>query len=357
MKNEINVRQICIIMLCFGAASKLMLYPTVAATACGNSLWLPALVNLALQTAVVWAVSFLCSRTDKTFFELLSHTFGTVVARIVFFLFALFFVVNAVVPVSEQQLLVHSAFYDTIPSIIVFLPFFVFSLYAGTKRFTNVGRTADVCLPVFIVTVLLLLAMALAGARFVNLLPILKQPLSKLAGGTLSSAFRFNESTFMLMFMGHFRYKKGDGAKITLSYAVGGLIVVLFMLVFYAVYGELAQTQPFAITKISIGFASTDTFGRLDLLAVYALDIVMLFALVLNVQMSAYCLSKAFNRDNRPVYSLVINAVLLALTIVFNFEFQALQAIGAKWLWIPTLIFAYALPLLAWTCRRKNEKN
>lgn len=354
MINKISVRQICIILLCYGAASKLMLFPTTSAVACGNALWLPALINLVLQTAAVWATAYLSSKTDKTFYELLKGALGEVCARIVFGLFALFFILNAIIPMTEQRLLVHEVFYDTIPALIVFLPFFFFSTYAGAKKFTNVGRTSDICLPIFIVTLTGIIAMSLTECDFAALLPVLKQPASKLFGGTLGAVFRFTDSAFLLMFLGHFKYKKGDCAKITLSYAAGGAVVIFFMTVFYAVYGELAPLESFAITKTAIFFSAINLIGRADILAVYALDIVILFAIVLNVQMSCYCLQKTFNRDNRPLFSLAVNAVLLAITLVFNNNFHALEQVGSAWLWIPALIFAYILPLSAWFFRRKQ---
>lgn len=357
MKSQINVRQICIVMLCFGAASKLMLFPTYSATACGNALWLPALVNLSLQTAVVWAVSYLCSRTDKTFFALVEGTFGVWTARVVYFLFALFFILNTVVPLFEQELFIHAVFYDTVPALIVFLPFYLFSLYAGSKKWTNVGRTAELCLPIFIFSIIAIFGMSLSECDFSNLLPLFKQPVSRLAGGTLAGTFRFTESAYMLMFMGHFQYKKGDSAKITLAYAGGGLVVIAFMLILYAVFGGLAQTQSFAIAKTTLFFAPIEMLGRIDLFAVYAFEIVILFSIVLNVQMSSHCMAATFNRDWYPVYSLAVNAVLIALTFALNNRFNAVEQTGAQWLWITALIFAYILPLAAWLCKRKPDKK
>lgn len=354
MINKISVRQICIILLCYGAVSKLMLFPTTCAVACGNSLWFPALINLILQSAVVWAVAFACSKTDKTFFELLKDTFGQVVARVIYGLFALFFILNALIPMTEQRLLVHEVFYDTIPALIVFLPFFFFSVYAGSKKFTNLGRTADICMPIFVITVSALAAISIMECDFSSLLPVFTQPVSKLFEGSLAAVFRFTDSAFMLMFMGHFKYKKGDCAKITVSYAAGGIIVILFMIIFYSIYGELAPLESFAITKTGIFFSAINLIGRVDILAVYALDIVILFAVVLNVQMSCYCLQKTFNRDNRPLYSLTVNGVLLLLTLIFNNKFNALEQVGAKWLWITALIFSYVLPLSVWVLRRRE---
>ncbi|MDE6373705.1 MAG: spore germination protein, partial [Clostridia bacterium] len=176
MNNKISSRQICFILIAYNAASKLLLYPTHAANTVGNALIFSALFNLVLQTIIIWSVSYLCSRTDKTFFGLLENTFGKVTARIIYAFFALYFIASAVIPMNEQQLLVHDSFYDTIPSLMIFLPFFIFSIYAGVKSFTNVGRCADICLPVFAVTIACFLIMAGGEADFTNLAPVLKQP-------------------------------------------------------------------------------------------------------------------------------------------------------------------------------------
>lgn len=357
MENKISVRQISFIILAYSTVTKLIIYPSFMAHAAGNALIFPALFSAVLQTVVVWAVSFLSSRTDKTFFELLKDTVGVIAAKVIFFLFALFFIFNAVVPMVEQQLLVRDAFYDTIPALVTFLPFFFFAVYAGSKRFTNSGRVADLCLPIFAVALACIFIMSIAECRADNLLPVLKQPFGEVAGATLASISRFTEPAFLLMYLGHFKYKKGDCTKITLAYAVSGLLVVAFLAVFYCVYGELAQTRPIALTSMSLYFSAIDLVGRIDLIAIYALDIVMLFALVLNIQMSAYCLEKTFNWKNRAAYSLIICGVLLVITFICNNNFDYLQTVAGKWFWIVALIFADVVPLCAWALRRKSEKK
>lgn len=355
VKDKISVRQICFILFAYNAATKLLLYPTNAANGAGNALIFSALMNIALQTLIIWSVAFLSSRTDKSFFELLQNTFGNVAARIIYAFFALYFLVSAIVPMNEQQLLVHDSFYDTMPSLVVFLPFFILSVYAGVKSFTNVGRCADICFPVFVVTAASLLIMSVTQADYSHLLPILKQPFIKVAGFSLASVFRFSESAFLLMFMGHFKYKKGDAAKMTISYAAGGLIVVMIMATFYSLYGALAVTRNFAISNISVFFPIISFIGRIDLFVVYAFDLVVLFAVILNVQASVHCMCLAFNKNWRIVYSVGVNAVLLIVTIFANNNFHALQTIAADWLWIPAIIFAYLIPVLAWALRRRER--
>ncbi|MDE6001062.1 MAG: hypothetical protein K2G96_01880, partial [Clostridia bacterium] len=121
---KISVRQICFIMLAYTAASRLLLYPTNLSMLCGRDLLFPALIDFGVQAVIVWAIAYLCSRTDKTFFGLIEGTLGNITARIVYGLFALFFIVCTIIPLFEQKLYVHAIFYDTVPSLLVFLPFF-----------------------------------------------------------------------------------------------------------------------------------------------------------------------------------------------------------------------------------------
>lgn len=360
IKNNLSVRQICIIMCVFNACNKLMLYPTTMAAACGNTLWFPVVADTLLQTFFVWAVCYLASKTDLTFFGLIENAFGKIAARIIYGAFAVFFALSAVVPMTEQQAMVHEVFYDTIPSLLVFLPFFFFSLYAGSKGLTNAGRTAEACLPVFVVSAGMLIIMGMLECDFSALLPVFAQPADRLFSGCAAGFFRFGESAFMLMMLGNFRYKKGDALRISLSCAIGGLIVAAACAVFYAVYSDLAVVQYFAITKISIFFSAISLIGRTDLLAVYALDIAMLFSIAFYIQMATYALSKAIGREWHPLFSAGVNLVLIVLTFVLNNKFAFVQNLGSVYLGWAAVIFACAMPAATWLAwavgGKKREK-
>lgn len=353
---KINSRQICFIMIAYTAASRLLLYPTVLSGVCGNDLIFPILIDFAIQTVVVWSVCYLCSKTDKTFFGLLENTFGTVFARIIYGLFALYFAFSTILPMMEQKLYVGQTFYDTLPSLLAFLPFFFFSVYAGSKGFKNIGRCADISLPIFVATFAIMLFMAFSEVDLTNLLPVLKTPATGILNGAAGSFFRFVEPSFLLMFMGHFKYKKGDAAKITLSYAGGGLLVILFAAVFYSIYGVISPSRDFAISRVALFFPAIELIGRIDLIALYVLEIAMLFALVLNIQLSVHCLKKCTGLEIGGVWSVVVNAVLLVLVIVLESLFSGLQDFYLKWAWIVTVVFAMLLPLLAWTLKKGERK-
>ena len=352
---KICTRQICFIMLAYTVVSKILIYPTLLSSVCGRDLWFPALVSFAVQAVVVWAVSFLCSRTDKTLFQLIEGTLGNICARIIYGLFGLFFILGTIMPLCEQKLYVHAIFYDTVPSLLVFLPVFFFSVYAASKKFANIGRAADICLPIFLLSLVFIFAMSLWEVKWDNMLPLLKAPVKKLFGGSLATTYLFFEPCWLLMFMGHFKYKKWDAAKITSSYIGGGLIVLFFLIVYYGIYGEIAVSRQFAVSKVSLFFPAIDMLGRIDLVALYILEIVMLFALVLNIQLAVHCFVKCTGWENRPALSVIVNGILLVLLIFLDNKYTALNGVFGKWLWIVFLLFATVIPILSWTMKRRAK--
>lgn len=340
-------------MIAYTAVSKLLLYPTLLSAECGRDLLFPALFDFILQTFIVWAVCFLSSKTDKTLYELIKNSLGQVVARVVYGLFGAFFLIATLIPLLEQKLYVHAIFYDTVPSLLVFFPVFFFLVYAGSKGLKNIGRCADVCLPLFVLSALFILATAFFEVKWDNFLPVFKTPVKTVFGTSLSTLYRFTEPCWLLMFLGHFKYEKGDTVKITLSYAGGALIVLMFLFAFYGIYGEIAQSRQFAVSKISLFFPAMELLGRVDLVVLYVLETVMLFALALNIQLAVYCFTKCTGYKNRNVVSAVVNGILLILVIALDNKFHSVSVLYSKWMWIAFILFANVLPLLAWLLKRR----
>lgn len=353
---KINVRQICFIMIAYTVASKLLTYPTILSLTSERDVLFPVLANFLIEGIIIWAVSFLCSKTDKTFYELLAGTIGKIGAKIVYGLFAAFFLIAALLPVFEQKLYVHNIFYDTVPSLTVFLPFFIFTTYAGAKKLQNIGRCADICLPLFLLMMAFIFVMAFSEVELDNLLPVLRSPLSGVLKGATGTLYSFCEPCWLLMFMGRFKYSKGDAAKITLSYAAGAVIVTAFVAVFVGIYGPIAPSRTFAVARTSLFFPAIETIGRVDLIVLFALEVVMLFGLVLNIQLAVQCISACSGLEDLRIISLAVNAVLLTVLVTCNHNYNNIYNVYHEWMWIVFLIFTVLLPALAWTLKRGKKR-
>lgn len=352
---ELNTRQLCLIAGGVFPLTKLILLPSALSAYAGRDLWAPALVLFAAQAIVIWAVLFLSSKTDMTFYELTKRTIGTVGARILFGLYALYFLLSSLLPVLEQNLLLRSAFYDTVPSLLISGTFYVLALYFCAKPLRCLGRCADVAVPLSLFALVALIGLSLSSADFGALSPALQSsPRTLLTAGSHALP-RFAECAYPLFFLGRFRYEKGLALKVTLSYLAGAALTLFFLCDFFAVYSVLSPRQSSAISKIGRYFSGIDTIGRIDLLFVYLLSFGMLFAILLPVRLSTECLRIACGaKDNAPPFYLGVNLALLALNAVFYYAIPEAEALLSRYLFPLFLLFAYLLPPLAWALRRRH---
>ena len=354
MTDQLCTRQVCFIMAAYTAAGKLLMMPAELSYYCGGDLWLPALIVYVLQVAAVWAVAFACSKTDKTFFALIEGVLGKAASKVFSWLFALFFALAAVLPMFGQKLFVQAIFYDTIPALITFLPFFVFSVYAGAKGLKNAGRVADIALPLMGISLIVLFAMSVGEANVGWLLPVLRTTsASSVFSGARFSLYNFTDGAMMLMLMGRFRYKKGDSLKITLIYALSALVVLLFLVLFYSIFSALSPDQYFAVSKMAIFFSALSLVGRIDLIAAYAMEACMLFALLLYVQLCVTCVCEALGKEQTAgrnvspasaAASVAVNVLLAALVIAFNEMYLPVQQFYRMYMWAAFALFSFILP-------------
>ena len=171
--DKIKIRQICFILACMLPLTKTIIYPTTLVYDVGHDLLWSAAINLVAESLIILSVMLLSKKTDKTLFELVENTFGNVGARIVYGLFAVFFIVAAALPIMEQKSFVLTVFYENVPSFISFAPFFALSLFASIKGIKSIGRMADVLMPIFVVSFAAIIVFSLPEAEFGELLPVL----------------------------------------------------------------------------------------------------------------------------------------------------------------------------------------
>ncbi len=144
--NKISTRQLCFFLAAIAPVGKIVLMPTNLIYFSKNNLLFPAAMNFLLQAAVIFLV-LLIAKNDKSFYQLIADKLGNVTAKIILTVFALFFFFASLMPLLEQKIFVQSSFYDTLPSILSFSSFFVFSAYLCSKPLSSFGRAWDILAP------------------------------------------------------------------------------------------------------------------------------------------------------------------------------------------------------------------
>ncbi len=355
---KISARQLFFFLACVAPVGKIILMPSALVQAANNDLLFPAAANFLLQAGVIFLVMLL-SRSNQTFYQLLANTFGKIAAKIISVALTLFLLYCALLPILEQKLFVQSIFYDTLPSLIAFAPFFIFSAYLCAKQLSSLGRVWDIIAPISIVGFFGIIVLAVGNADFGALMPVGAGGGKGFLSGTAYTMLWFYDSLLVLMLMGRFEYKKGMAWKAAVFYLVGAAAVLFFLAVFYGIFSDIAIRQIFAFAKISRYFSAITVLGRIDYIFIYALGLVMAFYCAMPMQAAAECLSDAFGGGTlrSALYSVGINAVMLTITIALDYSFGSVRdTVGYRLFWLFPAV-CVGLPLLALCLRRKKYEQ
>lgn len=356
--NKIASRQLYFFLACIAPLGKLVLLPTQLVFYAGNDLLFPAAINFLVQTVMVFFI-LLLAKSNRTFYKLLENTFGKITAKILICIFSLFLVFCALLPIFEQKLFVQSVFYDTLPSTVAFSPFFLFSAYLCAKPAANLGRTWDILAPFAIVGMVGILCFAVPNADFGALMPAGASGVKGILRGTAYTMSWFYDSALLLMLVGKFEYKKGMAWKGMLAYLAGAAVIMFFLAVLYGVYADIAIRQLFGFAKVGKYYAGVTVLGRIDYLFIFMLTLGMAFYCAMPLQLGVTCLVEAFGSGKlKPMlFSVVVNLVVLILSVVFEYQFGAINdTIGETLFWLFP-VFCVLVPLLALLLRRNPREK
>lgn len=340
----VKARQICFFAAFMLPMTKLLEAPSNLSKEALGDLLLPALLHFLFQAGVIFGLLLFISKTDGGLFPFLERKIGKTGLKIFKWCLAVYFLFSVLQPLLDLEKFVHAAFYDTEPNTFSLTPFFFLSGYICVKSLKSFGRIADLCTPVFLIAFIGLILMSLGVTDFEAILPWFEFPISKIATATTRTTVYFSDAILLLPLLGDFDYKKGDSGKIFSAYGVGGLFTLLFLAVFYGIYGSLAPIEHYAFTKIAQYFPALQTLGRIDLLLVYALTAVLLYVYSLPIAYACRFISDGVG--GKPVItSAVINTGLLLFTFFGNRHYNFFHNLFTQKLWWIFPLFILALLL------------
>lgn len=340
---SVYARQIAFAAAFLLPASKLLEVPSILAKHALGDLLLPALLQFLVQALVLLGILYAASKSETTLLERLKRTLGKGVF-VLYVLYAAYFLFAAVLPLLDLEKFVYAAFFDTAPTTFTFGVFFFFSAYACVKGMRSIGRSADLCIFLFLLPFFALLIMSLTEADFSNLLPLFGVSFQKSASAFVKTAPHFSDAILLLPLIANLRYKEKDGVKIMSGYAAGSVFTLLFLAVFFAVYSTLAPREHYAFSKIAQFFPALAVVGRIDLVFVYLLSIVLLFYTCLPLQYATDFFARTLHTERKTLLSALLHIALFLLVLYMNRYYDTFYKIISA---LPYVfwIFADILPL------------
>ena len=342
----INARQLAFFAAFLLPLGKLLELPSLLTSLSGGDLLIAALIGLMMESLSFLLLFLFCKRTGSTPFKYFENTCGSTASRIFQGLYALFLLLYATLPLFDLEKFSHAAFSDTSPTFFVFTPFFILSGFIITKGIKGMGRAADLSPILCLLPLLGLLGMSVGQADFSRLLPVMeKSPIVSFKAVWKTSAY-FSSGGLLLPLMQGYKYEDGDEKKLFPAFAVGVFFTLLFLAVFFAVFGVLGGTEHFAVMKIAQFFPPLKFIGRIDLLLVYALSIGLFYYTSAPLLLCADCANHALDLKSKLPLAVFLSAGWYFCVLFGNKHLTEIHAFFSSWLAPVFLFFSVLLPLL-----------
>ena len=345
MKN-LKTRQICLFFIAILPVSKIFILPSTLATYSQNDLWISAILNFLLDFVCVLAILRACKNSKMSYFEFIESTFGKVFSKVILALYFCYFMIKAVIPLNEQKDYVEQTLYTLMPSKLYFLPFFAVAFYICTKKLRVLGRASDVLWIFTSLGVITLLFLSIANADLEALLPVGVVGLKNLLSGSYFSLNWFGDCVYLAFFMGEFDYKKWDGVKISISYLIASLLVVIFLAVFYSIFTSIAFRQRFALTEIPKYSAVINNIGRFDYVGIVLILLSSIFSLSLPLYFAVRTLNRVFSFKSRYVAPIIVTAIQLLIMVTFTQYYLTIEHTVMNYLGAFFILFGNVIPAI-----------
>lgn len=355
MQYELKTRQVCLFLIALMPLTKLFLMPSVLAEHANEDMWISALINCALDFVTLICIIRLCRLANTNVFGIIESAFGKVGAKIFFGLYAVYFLLKAVIPLNEQKDFVVYTLYTLMPILMYFLPFFVLSFYFCTKNLRAVGRAADVLWFITLAAFAIIIPLSIANIDPAAILPIGANGVVKITSGSYSVLTWFGDAAYFLFFAGEFKYSKGDGKKIILSYLLSAAILILFLLIFYAAFTSIASRQRFALTEISKYTTVINSIGRFDYLGIFMILFSNLFSLTMPMFITSKILNYIFGFSKKWISPLIAVGTQALLMIAFYRFIFGIENFIMQYCGLIFIIFGNVIPI-AVSLLYKKEK-
>ncbi|MBQ7236910.1 MAG: GerAB/ArcD/ProY family transporter [Clostridia bacterium] len=357
MKFQLKTRQICLFFIAFTPVIKLFMMPSIIAEFAREDMWISSLINLILD-GVTFIFLLIAARRAKTnVFGLLEDNFGKTGAKTILAFYVVYFMLKAIVPLGEQKDYVELTLYTLMPSQLYFLPFFGVAFYLCVKYLRVIGRSADVLWLLTAVGLIILFALSIPNAEFESVLPIGASGIKNILKGSYYTLNWYGDCVYLMFFIGEFDYKKKDGIKIFISYAIAALAVIIFMIIFYSVFTSIAFRQRFALTEISKYTAVINNIGRFDYVGITFILFSNAFALSLPLYFSCRILNYIFGITKKWIAPIFVIGIQLLIMVFLTQFYASIESIMKNYLGIFFFIFGNILPIVTAFLKNKEKAN
>lgn len=317
MNNSIKQTQIILLVIIVVSGGKFLSLPGLMAKLAGRDSW--------VCMAIMFAVDFVCLafilwsvylNKGKSFDEILSDTLTPVGAKIVFLLYAFFFVLRIMGGLLDTQELISSTLSVVTNWVAFVLPILFVAGFNVVRGARNIGRITQIFFGFIFASVIMILLLSVKNTDFSNLQPHFANGFDIVAKSALDISFWFGDCLFVLFMLGKITQTGHFGIKVSVAFLVGAGITLFLDIIFLCLFGNLAEYSSSALAKVSGFNLAGSVYGRLDWIFVMVWASSIIIKCTLFLWSATMALSFVFGIKNKKGYVIIFFVIVVMFVVL-----------------------------------------
>ena len=356
----ITVRQLIFILIVSMITLKVLYLPSLLSKDIGRDAYLFVLLFLLFDFVVLILFLIIFNKYPNiSFFELVERIFGKFIAKIITFIFFVFFFGKCWAVFQSNFNYLNENLYTNLNWLTFSLPILITVLYMSKFGVNAAARLAELFVPIVIAGFLLSFGVGLLKADFSNLLPVLEKGFFSSFPTIFKYSFWFGDYVIFIVFFGNVKQEKKQNLKILIPILISIFLVAIFIAITYSVFSYNAVCHSNAISDMLQTIHSTSDIGSFDWILILIWDIALFLYFTFNSLGAFYCFRQTFFKKNQILSIGLILLAVFGLSLLSNFDIYSGILIAQNIMCYFVVVPQYLLPVLIFlfSFRLKRSKN
>lgn len=312
----------------------------------GSDIYLGIIIDMLLELVLFGVVLyFVIKNPGKDFYQYLKDSFGVVVAKAVFILMLIYFLIKTLLTIQEIYIYFLETLFDNFNTISFIVPLFLLLSFMLSKELYVFARSVEILFWFIIVGIIVVMLVPINNIELINFFPILESGIGNIMLGIEKTSFGGGDYLILLIFMKHIDARDKKSPLIA-NVILAMWVVVSFYFVFIGVFGKTGVNQLLAISDISLHNAYPSSIGRLDWLTIIIWTTTLTIQMGFTGYICVYLMRNIFPISKTGAI-VIVDLLLIASFVIANNYFTVFFEIIMS---TPFLIYVgvlhYLLPLL-----------
>lgn len=323
MTRQISDRQAAIMLTISIVSLKLLILPALLSKYSIKYSYISIICGLAIDFVFILILLFIINKFPHlTFSEIIERSFGKFTRYVLNFILALYFFFKGVLIVKETHNYFNETLFETIGWWFFIIPMLLLIFFMILKDLKTLSRSVEFFFWVIAAGIILTILVPIKTVDFTNLLPLFGNGSKGVVESLLYCNFSFGDYFVLFMLMGRVDVKPKSSKKIITYALITDLLVVLFYIIFVAMFGDISVNQGLAISDMPLHSNITSAISRLDWIIIIVWCITLIFQAGALFSMACACLTESYKFKNKyiPASLIVVYIFIMAYHYYLDLE-------------------------------------